>query len=190
MLKRGSVLSAVAAAAGKLTLTSAGSEATAYGILLDDQVDTSVTYSDGSVTGSIARAGSFRGAALIVGVGTNAVALADRLRDVGSTCTGRSQSRQPLKRPQSRSKAPGRARVVPRGGCSEARKALVSLLAALKLRARIALVTFSGVGPYAGGHYPSLASDATRVADQRCLILPESASAARRLTPCDATTVM
>jgi hypothetical protein len=41
VLKRGSVLSAVAADAGKLTLTSAGSEATAYGILLEEQVDTS-----------------------------------------------------------------------------------------------------------------------------------------------------
>jgi hypothetical protein len=83
VLARGSVLSAVAADAGKLTLTSAGSEATAYGILLDEQVDTSVTYSDGSVSCSVARAGSFRGPALIVGVGTNGVTLADRLRDVG-----------------------------------------------------------------------------------------------------------
>ena len=40
-------------------------------------------------------------------------------------------------------------------------KALVSLLAALKLRARIALVTFWRWGPMLGGHYPSLASDAT-----------------------------
>jgi hypothetical protein len=83
VLKRGSVLSAVAADGGKLTLTTAGSEATAYGVLLDEQVDTTVTYSDGSVSASIARAGSFRGPALIVGVGTNGVALADRLRDVG-----------------------------------------------------------------------------------------------------------
>jgi len=31
----------------------------------------------------VARAGSFRGPALIVGVGTNAVTLAERLRDIG-----------------------------------------------------------------------------------------------------------
>lgn len=83
MLVRGSVLSAVATDAGKLTLTTAGSEAVAYGILLDEVVDTTVAYSDGSVTCSVARAGSFRGPALIVGAGTNGVTLADRLRDIG-----------------------------------------------------------------------------------------------------------
>jgi hypothetical protein len=83
VLVRGSVLSAVAADAGKLTLTTAGSEATAYGILLDPEVDTAQAYSDGTVTCSVARAGSFRGPALIVGVGTNAVTLAERLRDIG-----------------------------------------------------------------------------------------------------------
>jgi hypothetical protein len=80
---RGSVLSAVAADAGKLTKTTAGSEATAYGVLLDESVDTAQAYSDGSVTCSVARAGSFRGPALIVGSGTNGVTLADRLRDIG-----------------------------------------------------------------------------------------------------------
>jgi hypothetical protein len=38
VLVRGSVLSAVAADAGKLTLTTAGSEATAFGILLDPEI--------------------------------------------------------------------------------------------------------------------------------------------------------
>jgi hypothetical protein len=83
VLVRGSVLSAVAADAGKLTLTTAGSEATAFGILLDPEIDTAQAYSDGSVTCSVARAGSFRGTALIVGVGTNAVTLTERLRDIG-----------------------------------------------------------------------------------------------------------
>ena len=82
-LPRGSVLSAVAADGGKLTKTTAGSEATAFGILLDEQIDTAAPYSDGSVTCSVARAGSFRGPALIVGSGTNGVTLADRLRDIG-----------------------------------------------------------------------------------------------------------
>jgi hypothetical protein len=35
------------------------------------------------VTGSVARAGSFRGAALIVSAGTDPVALAAALRDIG-----------------------------------------------------------------------------------------------------------
>jgi hypothetical protein len=83
VLLRGSVLSAVALDAGKLTLTTAGSEATAFGILLDPEVDTAAAFSDGSVTCSVARAGSFRGPALIVGSGTNGVTLSDRLRDVG-----------------------------------------------------------------------------------------------------------
>jgi hypothetical protein len=83
VLARGSVLSAVALDAGKLTLTTAGSEATATGILLDSAIDTAVVLSDGSVTGSIARAGSFRGPALIVGTGTDAAALVAHLRDQG-----------------------------------------------------------------------------------------------------------
>lgn len=66
-LLRGSVLSSVVADAGKLTLTVGGSEATAYGILLDKSVDTTAPFSGGSVTASVARAGSFRGEALIVG---------------------------------------------------------------------------------------------------------------------------
>ena len=46
-------------------------EATAYGILLDASVDTTAADSTGTVTGSVARAGSFRGEALIVGAGTD-----------------------------------------------------------------------------------------------------------------------
>jgi hypothetical protein len=85
VLSRGSVLSAVALDAGKLTLTTAGSEAVAYGILLDPVIDTaaSAAFTDGTVTASIARAGTFRGAALIVGVGTNVAALTSTLRDIG-----------------------------------------------------------------------------------------------------------
>ena len=83
VLARGSVLSAVATDAGKLTLTAAGSETTAFGILLDPSVDTAAPFTDGSVTASVARAGSFRGPALIVGVGTDAAALVARLRDQG-----------------------------------------------------------------------------------------------------------
>jgi hypothetical protein len=54
-----------------------------FGVLLDEAVDTSGAYSDGSVTGSIARTGSFRAPALIVSAGTDPVALADNLRDAG-----------------------------------------------------------------------------------------------------------
>ena len=83
ILLRGSVLSAVAADGGKLTLTVGGSEATAYGVLLDVSVDTTAAYSGGSVTASVARAGSFKGEALIVGAGTNVALLATNLRDIG-----------------------------------------------------------------------------------------------------------
>jgi hypothetical protein len=80
VLKRGSVLSAVAADGGKLTLTTAGSEGTAFGVLLDPSIDTTEAFSNGQVTGSVARSGSFKGQALIVGVGTNVTTLADALR--------------------------------------------------------------------------------------------------------------
>ena len=80
ILKRGTVLSLVA---GKLEATVAANQATAFGVLLDPSVDTAVKFSDNSVTGSVARSGSFRGQALIVGAGTDAVALVDRLRDIG-----------------------------------------------------------------------------------------------------------
>ena len=70
VLIRGSVLSAVAADGGKLTLTAGGSEATAYGICSTIQRRTGVANSAGTVTASVARAGSFRGAALISEAGT------------------------------------------------------------------------------------------------------------------------
>jgi hypothetical protein len=76
VLKRGTVLSSGSGAdVGKLVLATAGNETSSFGVLLDPQVDTAAAFSDGSVTGSVARAGSFRGAALIVGVGTNVVTL-------------------------------------------------------------------------------------------------------------------
>jgi hypothetical protein len=61
--------SKISAVAGKLELTVAANQATAYGVLLDPSVDTAAKFSDNSVTGSVARAGSFRGPALIVGAG-------------------------------------------------------------------------------------------------------------------------
>jgi hypothetical protein len=83
VLLRGSVLSAVAADNGKLSLTAGTAEASAYGILLDKSVDTGVANSLGNVTASVARAGSFRGPALIVGAGTDEALLAKQLRQIG-----------------------------------------------------------------------------------------------------------
>lgn len=60
---------------GKLLATTAGNEAQAFGVLLDPSADTAQHFGDGSVTGSVARAGSFRGQALIVGAGTNIATL-------------------------------------------------------------------------------------------------------------------
>jgi len=80
VLLRGSVLSLVA---GKCELVSATNQATAFGILLDEVVDTSVPYSDGSVSASVARAGSFRAPALVVSPGVDPVALQSALRDIG-----------------------------------------------------------------------------------------------------------
>ncbi len=80
VLQRGTVLSM--GGTGKLDATAAGNEAQAFGVLLDGSVDTAAAaaFSDGSVTGSIAKAGSFRGQALKVGAGTNAATLIDALR--------------------------------------------------------------------------------------------------------------
>ena len=81
---RGSVLCAgTGPTAGKLVQTAAGNEAAAFGILLDPAVDTEVPFSDGTVTGSVARAGTFRGPALIVNTGVNAATLTDALRKNG-----------------------------------------------------------------------------------------------------------
>jgi hypothetical protein len=68
---------------GKLVLLTAGTEAQSYGILLDPSIDTAVPFSDGSVTGSIAKAGSFRGPALIVPTGIDAGLVAVALRGRG-----------------------------------------------------------------------------------------------------------
>jgi hypothetical protein len=65
-------LRVLAADIGKLVLLSPTTEANAYGILLDPAIDTAAAYSDGSVTGSIAKAGSFKGSALIVPTGVDA----------------------------------------------------------------------------------------------------------------------
>ena len=84
VLQRGTVFaSGTGADIGKLVKLTAGTEAQAYGILLDPSIDTSAAFSDGSVTGSIARAGSFKGAALVVPTGINAATLTTRLRELG-----------------------------------------------------------------------------------------------------------
>jgi hypothetical protein len=84
VLPRGSVLATgTAGDVGKLVKLTAGTEAQSYGVLLDEQIDTGAAYSDGSVTGSIAKAGSFRGPALIVPTGVDAGLIAVALRGRG-----------------------------------------------------------------------------------------------------------
>ena len=84
ILLRGTVLASGSGGdVGKLVPLSARTEAAAYGLLLDEAVDTSVAYSDGSVTGSIAKAGSFRGPALIVPTGVDAGLISVALRGRG-----------------------------------------------------------------------------------------------------------
>ena len=84
VLARGTVLATgTAGDIGKLVKLGAGTEAQAYGVLLDEAVDTASPYSDGSVTGSIAKAGSFRGPALIVPTGVDAGLIAVALRGRG-----------------------------------------------------------------------------------------------------------
>ena len=84
VLTRGTILATgTAGDIGKLVKLTAGTEAQAYGVLLDEAVDTAVAYSDGSVTGSVAKAGSFRGAALIVPTGVDAGLIAVSLRGRG-----------------------------------------------------------------------------------------------------------
>jgi Bacteriophage lambda head decoration protein D len=84
VLARGTILaSGTAGDIGKLVKLSATTEANAYGILLDEAVDTGAAYSDGGVTGSIAKAGSFRGPALIVPTGVDAGLIAVALRGRG-----------------------------------------------------------------------------------------------------------
>ena len=62
---------------------SATTEANAYGILLDPSVDTAAVFGDGSVTGSIAKSGTFKGSALIVPTGVDAGLIAVALRGRG-----------------------------------------------------------------------------------------------------------
>jgi hypothetical protein len=84
VLARGSILATgTAGDIGKLVKLSAGTEAQSYGVLLDELVDTGVAYSDGSVTGSIAKAGSFKGSALIVPAGVDAGLVSVALRGRG-----------------------------------------------------------------------------------------------------------
>ena len=84
VLARGTILASGSGAdIGKLVKLSAGTEAQAYGVLLDPSIDTTAAFSDGSVTGSIAKAGSFRGPALIVPTGIDAGLVAVALRGRG-----------------------------------------------------------------------------------------------------------
>jgi hypothetical protein len=52
-------------------------------VLLDPSIDTAAAYSDGSVSGSIAKAGSFKGSALIVPAGVDAGLISVALRGRG-----------------------------------------------------------------------------------------------------------
>jgi hypothetical protein len=84
VLTRGTVLAPGSGAdIGKLVKLTVGTEAQAYGILLDPSVDTAAPFGDGSVTGSIAKKGSFRGPALIVPTGVDAGLIAVSLRGRG-----------------------------------------------------------------------------------------------------------
>ena len=84
VLERGSVLaSGTAGDVGKLVPLSAGTEAQAYGVLLDPSIDTAAAFSDGTVTGSIAKAGSFKGSALRVPTGVDPGLIAVALRGRG-----------------------------------------------------------------------------------------------------------
>ena len=84
VVKRGTILaSGTGPDIGKLVFLSAGTEAQAYRVLLDPSIDTADPYSDGSVTSSIAKAGSFRGPALVVPAGVDAGLIAVALRGRG-----------------------------------------------------------------------------------------------------------
>ena len=84
VLKRGTILATgTAGDIGKLVKLTAGTEAASYGILLDESIDTAVAFSDGSVTGSIAKAGSFKGSQLLVPTGVDAGLIAVALRGRG-----------------------------------------------------------------------------------------------------------
>ncbi len=84
VLERGTILASGSGGdIGKLVKLAAGTEAQAYGVLLDPSIDTAQAYSDGSATGSVAKAGSFRGPALIVPTGVDAGLIAVALRGRG-----------------------------------------------------------------------------------------------------------
>ena len=84
VLKRGTILATgTAGDIGKLVKLTAGTEASSYGILLDESIDTAVAFSDGTVSGSIAKKGSFKGSALIVPTGVDAGLIAVALRGRG-----------------------------------------------------------------------------------------------------------
>ena len=84
VLTRGTILATgTAGDIGKLVKLTAGTEAQSYGILLDPAIDTTAAYSDGSVTGSVAKAGSFKGSALIVPTGIDAGLVSVALRGRG-----------------------------------------------------------------------------------------------------------
>ena len=72
---------------GKLVLLTPTTEVNAYGVF-DASVDTAAPYSDGSTSGSIARAGSFKGSALIVPPAVDAGLIAVALRGRGIFCEG------------------------------------------------------------------------------------------------------
>jgi hypothetical protein len=85
VLVRGTILATGSGAdIGKLVKLTATAEAQAYGVLLDPAIDTSVAFGDGSVTGSVAKAGTFKGSALIVppGIDSGLVAVALRGRGI------------------------------------------------------------------------------------------------------------
>jgi hypothetical protein len=79
VLKRGNVVARVAADAGAVSLVTGTTQADAFGIVLTDKADASAA----AATVSIAKAGSFRGPALVVGAGTDEALLVKQLRDIG-----------------------------------------------------------------------------------------------------------
>ena len=76
-LKRGTVVCLDAAAKG--VIAAPGVENQAFGILLDESLDTTVS----AAVGNVARAGSFKANQLIVSTGTDAAKLTSALRQSG-----------------------------------------------------------------------------------------------------------
>jgi hypothetical protein len=85
IIPRGCIMSMVA---GILTPTIVGNEASAYGILISRDVDTTKLNEDGTVSGAVARNGSFKAAALTCGVGANVLLIAATLRTLGIILEG------------------------------------------------------------------------------------------------------